>query len=61
MKCPKCGFENDDNWPLDINGEIKEGGCQDCWESACSESWWEYVEKINKDGGLNEQQPDKRL
>ena len=47
MKCPKCGVENDDNWPLEIDGEIKEGGCQDCWEAACSESWWEMVECID--------------
>ena len=44
MICPKCGRENDDDWPLDIDGEIKEGGCQDCWEAACDKSWWEMVE-----------------
>ena len=44
MKCPKCGIENEDDWPLEIDGEIVEGGCQECWESACSKSWWEMVE-----------------
>lgn len=39
MICPKCGLENDDNWPLDIGGEIKEGGCQMCWETYCGEAY----------------------
>ena len=47
-KCPKCGIENNDNWPLEINSEILEGGCQDCWEEACSESWWEAVAALGK-------------
>ena len=50
MKCPKCGIGNDDNWPLEINGEIIEGGCQDCWEADCANSWWEMVEYI---GAIN--------
>ena len=43
---PKCGIENDDNWPLEIDGEILEGGCQDCWEAACSVDWWDAVEAL---------------
>ena len=43
MKCPKCEEFNDDNWPLDIDGEIKEGGCQMCWEEECGEKWWVMV------------------
>jgi len=39
--CPKCGKMNDDNWPLTIDGEIKEGGCQMCWEEESDEAWWE--------------------
>jgi len=42
--CPKCEKENTDNWPLDIDGEIKEGGCQMCWEAECDKSWWEMVD-----------------
>lgn len=48
MKCPSCNKENDDNWPLNISGKIKDGGCQDCWESECSVSWWDMVEKVNE-------------
>ncbi len=46
MKCPKCKKESDADWPLDIDGEIKWGGCQLCWESDCSDSWWQAVESI---------------
>lgn len=38
--CPHCGRGNSDNWPLDVKGEIVDGGCQDCWESECDKSWW---------------------
>jgi len=44
-QCPKCGKINEDDWPLEINGEIVEGGCQDCWEIQCDKSWWEYISK----------------
>ena len=40
MNCPKCGKENTDNWPLEINGEIVDGGCQECWEIEWDEKWW---------------------
>lgn len=46
--CPKCGQENTDNWPLRINGEIKEGGCQECWETQSSEAWWEMIAQIGE-------------
>ena len=42
-KCPKCGKINNDDWPLEVNGEIKDGGCQLCWESECSDEWWEIM------------------
>ena len=31
--------------PFDERDSIgsREGLCQDCWESACSEEWWETV------------------
>ena len=40
IPCPKCGRLNTDNWPLEINGKIEEGGCQECWEEQCDENWW---------------------
>jgi len=43
MKCPRCGEENTDNWPLTIDGEVKDGGCQMCWEAECAKSWWEIM------------------
>jgi hypothetical protein len=50
MKCPKCGETNSDNWPIEIDGIIKDGGCQECWENECNEKWWKAVtdEKIFK-------------
>jgi hypothetical protein len=44
--CPVCQRPNEDNWPIHVNGEIKTGGCQDCWERECAESWHEMVENI---------------
>lgn len=53
-RCPGCGRWNTDDWPLEIEGEILEGGCQECWEAACSESWWEMVVFLGKAGLLEE-------
>ena len=39
MQCPKCGTENTDNWPIHVGDEVKAGGCQECWEAECDESW----------------------
>ena len=50
MICPKCGKENTDNWPLDIDGQIKEGGCQTCWESETSTKWWDMVDQFEAIG-----------
>jgi RNA polymerase subunit RPABC4/transcription elongation factor Spt4 len=44
--CPVCGVENQDNWPLKVDGYIKYGGCQICWEAQCSEDWWNAVEFV---------------
>jgi hypothetical protein len=46
MKCPICGTENDYNWPLQVDGQIKTGGCQECWEKQCDEEWWKMVKTI---------------
>jgi len=44
MNCPLCNIENDDNWPVSVNGDIKEGGCQECWEQQCDDAWWDQLE-----------------
>ena len=44
--CPLCRKENDDNYPVEVNGHIKEGGCQECWEKQCDEEWWKMVKTI---------------
>ena len=48
--CPLCGVLNEDDWPLDIDGEIKDGGCQDCWEAQTSAGWWDMVGSLVKAG-----------
>ena len=52
--CPGCGRSNTDDWPLEIEGEILEGGCQECWEADCDKSWWEMVVFLDKAGLLEE-------
>ena len=42
-KCPRCGRVNDDDWPITVEGEVVLGGCQECWEQVCSETWWQAV------------------
>jgi len=42
--CPICGIENNDDWPIEVDDKIQDGGCQDCWEAECDESWWDAVE-----------------
>jgi len=46
MDCPVCNKENDDNWPLDVDSKIKDGGCQDCWEDQCDDGWWRSMEAL---------------
>jgi len=45
--CPSCGVSNDYDWPLNISGKIKWGGCQDCWESEVDKKWWKAVVAID--------------
>lgn len=45
--CPICGKENSYNWPVELNGETKEGGCQDCWERQCGDEWWKTMKAID--------------
>jgi len=46
MKCPKCGTENTDNWPIHVGDDIRDGGCQECWEKECDESWAQQVHAL---------------
>ena len=34
----KCG-RSAEGWPGNNHQEL----CQDCWESECSEAWWEFL------------------
>jgi len=42
-RCPWCDKLNTDNWPLRVDGEIKDGGCQECWEKECAIEYWEMM------------------
>lgn len=44
--CPKCGADNNDNWPITVGEHVEWGGCQECWETECSDSWWEMIDAI---------------
>ena len=46
MKCPICKKENNDDWPIEVNGLIYDGGCQDCWETHSDKKWWDAVTTI---------------
>ena len=46
--CPKCGIKNDYDWPLNIGGQIKWGGFQDCWEKEVDKKWRKAVVGIDK-------------
>jgi hypothetical protein len=46
-KCPICGEMNDDDWPLDIDGNIVDGGCQTCWEAESDLEYWNMVNALN--------------
>lgn len=56
MNCPKCGNESDADWPLTVDGENRDGGCQLCWEKECSESWWDEMDTIH---GLSDESKKK--
>jgi len=46
--CPGCGKYNTDDWPIEVDGKIKDCGCQDCWEAQCDELWWEAVKTYGR-------------
>lgn len=48
VPCPVCGTPNTDNWPVDVDGEIQDGGCQECWEAECDREWWKCVAAIQQ-------------
>jgi len=52
QKCPQCGVLNDDNWPISVDGVIKQGGCQECWEAYSDREWWREIEKLAEAGLL---------
>lgn len=37
--CPRCHAANDDDWPIEVDGENIWGGCQACWEDDCATGW----------------------
>ena len=45
--CPTCGKINTADWPLKVGDDIKEGGCQKCWEAQCNESWAIQAHAVN--------------
>lgn len=49
-KCPACGILNDDNWPIIIEAEIRDGGCQTCWEAQTDEAWWDMLDQLGRMG-----------
>jgi hypothetical protein len=48
MICPLCGKENTDNWPVTVEGIVKEGGCQDCWEKQSDDAWRKTMEILGE-------------
>ncbi len=41
-QCTTCGSESDET-STGESGQV----CQDCWESECSRSFWEFVNTVN--------------
>jgi hypothetical protein len=48
MICPICKTENEDDWPLEIDGKMAHGGCQNCWEEQCNKEWWREMQRTEK-------------
>ena len=48
MRCPVCGRENTDDWPVEVDGKIEAGGCQNCWERQSDAAWWDAVISLDK-------------
>ena len=46
MVCPCCKLDAPDDvrWPVEVDGDIIEGGCQTCWEAECSRTFWLAVD-----------------
>jgi hypothetical protein len=45
--CPLCGTPNSDDWPIEVAGEIVQGGCQECWEKQSDAAWWKMVVAVD--------------
>lgn len=56
QRCPRCGAMNVDDWPLEVDGKIVDGGCTACWEQATSDSWWEAVRQLAAAGLLGDEE-----
>ena len=48
VKCPLCGEMNDDNYPVDVDGQPAKGGCHRCWERLVDTAWYKLVKKIDE-------------
>ena len=56
MTCPVCGRENTDDWPLKVEQQVMEGGCQECWEAYSDHEWWEYGRQLAEAGLINQEE-----
>ena len=45
--CPLCGTINSDDWPIEVDGEIVQGGCQECWEKQSDAAWWKMAVAVD--------------
>jgi len=45
--CPLCGTPNNDDWPIEVAGEIVQGGCQECWDKQSDAAWWKMVVAVD--------------
>lgn len=59
-KCASCGAENDFNYALRIAGEIKTGGCLECFETMTTDLWWQQLpDKIAMDMVMHPEQYER--
>jgi len=45
--CPSCGAENNDNFALRLAGQIKTGGCLECFENLTTDLWWQQLPDVH--------------
>lgn len=44
--CPSCGAENEYGYALRIAGQIKTGGCLECFETMTTDLWWQSLDDV---------------